>query len=113
MSDPETLRRLRLLEEGQASLKETDQNLVSEVSGLSSDTKLVSQALAQLTNEISRLIRHQDADLQRRIEEEREKGVTQARLSKIETGMKGVIFVAGAFTVAIIGLVVTSVLGGQ
>lgn len=108
--DPIIVHRLKQLESGFADLRHEDNELKKEVSGVSSDVKLLAKTMSDLTTQITALVRQNaDRDSQR-VDEMREKVTQEGRFAKIELQLRILAIISSAAAVSITGILVSTLM---
>lgn len=108
--DTVIVHRLKQLETGFADLRHEDSEIKKEVSGVSSDVKLLAKTMSDLTTQITTLVRQNaDRDSQR-VDEMREKVTQEGRFSKIELQLRILAVISSAATVTVTGILISTLM---
>lgn len=109
-NDPILTHRINQLESGFSDLKNEDAELKKQVSGVSSDVKLLAKTMSDLTTQITTLVKQNaDRDSQK-YDEMVDKVKQEGRFSRIELQLKIVAVLATAAAVAIVGTLITALM---
>lgn len=108
--DTITVHRLRQLETGFADLRHKENELKKEISGVSSDVKLLAKTMSDLTTQITALVRQNTERDSQRVDEIREKVTQEGRFAKIELQLRILAIVSSAATVSISGILISTLM---
>ena len=108
--DPVTSHRLQQLERGITELRQEDGEMRKEMSTVSSEVKLMAKAMADLTAQITTLVKQNAARDEARMTEMQEKVVQEGRFAKIELQLKILAYISGAIALGITGTLINSLM---
>ena len=110
-TDPITTHRLQQLERRTGELRQEDGAMRKEMGAVSSEVKLMAKAMADLTAQITTLVKQNAARDETRMVEMQEKVVQEGRFSKIELQLKILAFISGAIALGVTGTLVSHLMG--
>lgn len=109
-NDPILTHRINQLESGFSDLKHEDAEIKKQVSGVSSDVKLLAKTMSDLTTQITALVKQNaDRDSQK-YDEMVDKAKQEGRFARIELQLKIIAILSTAASVAIIGTLITALM---
>lgn len=110
--NPIIVHRLNQLETGFADLRHEDNALKKEVSGVSSDVKLLAKTMSDLTTQITALVRQNTDRDSQRVDELREKVTQEGRFARIELQLRILAIISSAAAVTITGILISTLMSG-
>lgn len=114
MSGPDELTNHRLngLEKEVRNLAKEDKDLSNQVHEIASDMKVLTQILADLTSQLTNLVKQGNERDAKKVDEVREEISRERRMSQMELQLKIISIVSGTTFAAVIGAFIKARYGG-
>ena len=108
--DPVTSHRLQQLEQGMTELRHEDGEMRKELHTVSSEVKIMAKAMADLTAQITTLVKQNAARDDTLMSDMRDKAIQEGRFARIELQLRILAYISGAIALGITGTLINSLM---